>query len=360
MATGQADAAAPRKTALVIGGVGVIGRNLVNHLSALPDWDILAVSRRTPDFSSRARFLSVDLHDRGQACERLGGLTEITHIFYTALDGGLAASNTTRNLALLANAVDAVAPVAKGLQRIVLMQGGKAYGRHIRGFKTPAKETDPRHMPPNFYYDQEDYIRALQVGKAWTWSALRPESVLGFSVGNPLNLLNVIAVYAVISKELGLPLVYPGSPLAYHTLMQATDSDLLARAQCWAATAPNAANEAYNVTNGDVFRFEQVWPRFADFFGMKTGQPLHLSLVEVMADKAPVWDHIVARHRLRPQAYADVANWEFGDFTFHTDWDLILADGKRFRAGFTETLDTEERFLELFQQLRDENVIPRA
>lgn len=360
MAEAPLSAASARKTALVIGGVGVIGRNLVNHLSTLPDWDIVAVSRRAPDFVSRARFISVDLHDAAQARERLGRLTDITHVFYAALDGDMAATNTRRNLALLANAVDAVEPIAHGLQRIVLMEGGKAYGRHIRGFKTPAKETDPRHMPPNFYYDQEDYLRALQVGKAWTWSALRPELVLGFSVGNPLNLINVIAVYAAISKELGLPLVYPGSPLAYHTLMQATDSDLLARAQCWVATAPNAANEAFNVTNGDVFRFEQVWPRFAEFFGMQTGHPLHISLAEFMADKAPVWDRVVARHGLRPQAYADLANWGFGDFTFHTDWDLILSDGKRLRAGFTETLDTEERFLELFQQLRDENIIPRG
>ena len=184
--------------------------------------------------------------------------------------------------------------------------------------------------------------------------------MLGFSLGNPLNLLNVIGVYAAISKELGLPLVYPGSPLAYHTLMQTTASALLARMQCWAATSPNAANEVFNVTNGDVFRFEHVWPRFAEFFGMKVGYPLHIPLVEFMADKGPVWDRIVAKHGLRPQAYADVANWEFGDFTFHTDWDLVLSDGKRLRAGFTETIDSEERFLELFQQLRDENVSPRA
>jgi nucleoside-diphosphate-sugar epimerase len=360
MAAAERSTSSARKTALVIGGVGVIGRNLVSHLSALPDWDIVALSRRSPDFTSRAAFISVDLHDAGQARDRLGGLTGITHVFYAGLDGGVAGSNTKRNLALLVNAVDAVEPVAHDLQRIVLMEGGKAYGRHIRGFKTPAKETDPRHMPPNFYYDQEDYLRALQVGKRWTWTALRPESVLGLSLGNPLNLLNVIALYAVISKELGLPLVYPGSPLAYHTLMLATDSDLLAHAQCWAATSPNAANEAFNVTNGDVFRFEQVWPRFAEFFGMKLGQPLHISLVEFMADKAPVWDRIVARHSLRPQAYADVANWEFGDFTLHTDWDLILSDGKRLRAGFTETLDAEDRFLELFQELRDEKVIPQA
>ena len=348
-----------RKKALVIGGVGVIGRNLVNLLSGLPEWDIVALSRRSPDFPTRAQFISVDLLDIEQTRGKLTGLTDITHIFYAGLDGGIRADNTARNLALLANAVNAVEPAATRLERIVLMQGGKAYGRHLSGFKTPAKETDSRHMPPNFYYDQEDFLRALQPGKRWTWSALRPEAVLGFSIGNPLNLINVIAVYAEISRELGLALRFPGSTLGFHVVTQTTDADLLARAQLWAGTARAAANEAFNVTNGDVFRWEHLWPRFAEFFGMPMAPPLKIPLQAVMADKAPVWDRIVARHGLRPQAYADIANWEFGDFVFHTDWDLILSDGKRFRAGFTDTVDTEERFLELFQKLRDENIIPR-
>ncbi len=349
-----------RKKAMVIGGIGVIGRKLVTHLAAQPDWDIVALSRRTPDFATRAEFLSVNLLDIEDARRKLGGLNDITHIFYTALDGGIRAENTERNLALLANPVSVVEPIARGLQRIVLMQGGKAYGRHLAGFKTPARESDPRHMPPNFYYDQEDFLRALQRGKPWTWSALRPEAVTGFSIGNPLNLINVIAVYAAISRELDLPLRFPGSTLAYHVLSQNTDADLLARAQVWAATAPACANEAFNITNGDCFRYEHVWPRFAEFFGMKLAPPLKIPLQAYMADKGPVWDRIVARHGLRKQAYADVANWEFGDFVFHTDWDLILSDGKRFRAGFTDTVDTEERFFELFQELRNENVIPRA
>lgn len=61
-------------------------------------------------------------------------------------------------------------------------------------------------MPPNFYYDQEDHLRERQRGKDWAFTALRPEAVCGFAVGNPMNLSMVIAVYAAISKELGIPL----------------------------------------------------------------------------------------------------------------------------------------------------------
>lgn len=37
-------------------------------------------------------------------------------------------------------------------------------------------------------------------------------------------------------------------------IVQVTDAGLLAEAMTWAATSPNAANEAFNLTNGDAFR----------------------------------------------------------------------------------------------------------
>src|SRR5262245_37213816 len=94
------------KKALVIGGLGVIGRRLVEHLSTLPDWEIVAVSRRKPDFDSRAAFISVDLLDPAQTAANLGRLADITHVFYAALDGGIKAENVERNLALLVNPIE--------------------------------------------------------------------------------------------------------------------------------------------------------------------------------------------------------------------------------------------------------------
>jgi nucleoside-diphosphate-sugar epimerase len=347
-----------KKKALVIGGLGVIGRRLVQHLSDLPDWDTVAVSRRAPDFESRAKFISADLLDRADAKAKLGGLDDVTHIFYAALDGGLRAENVERNLALLVNPVEAVEPVAGNLQRIVLMQGGKAYGRHIGPFKTPARESDPRYMTPNFYYDQEDFLRERVQGKAWSWTALRPEAVGGFALGNPLNLILLIGVYAAVLRELGLPFRFPGKPGAYHALTQMTDSELLAHSSVWAATSGNCANEVYNVTNGDTFRWSSLWPRLADFFGMDMAQPQPLTLATAMRDKAPAWDRVVRRYNLKPAPYDEMATWEFGDFIFHTDWDVILSDGKRFRHGFTETVDSEERMLETLARFRAERVIP--
>ena len=135
------------------------------------------------------------------------------------------------------------------------MQGYKVYGAHLGPFATPAREDDPPHMPPEFNVDQQQFLERRQAGASWTWSALRPSVVAGVGLGNPMNLAMVIAVYASISKELGVPLRFPGKPGAYTSLIEMTDAGLLAKATVWAATNPEGRNQAYNITNGDLFRW---------------------------------------------------------------------------------------------------------
>src|ERR1700730_9978490 len=64
-----------------------------------------------------------------------------------------------------------------------------------------------------------------------------------------MNLSMVISVYASISRGLGLPLRFPGTPTAYTALYQVTSADILARATERATTSESAANEIFNVTN---------------------------------------------------------------------------------------------------------------
>jgi len=214
-------------------------------------------------------------------------------------------------------------------------------------------------MPPNFYYDQEDFLRAASQGQRWTWTALRPEAVIGMAVGNPMNLLMVIAVYALISKALGLPLVFPGTAQSYQSLYQVTDARILARATEWAGDTPACGGEVFNITNGDYFRWSRMWPRIAQFFEMETAPPLPLDLRTMMADKGIVWDGIVARCGLTPYPYEDVARWGFGDFIFKTPFDNITSTIKARTFGFHDCIDSEDMFLELLGRLQKENVIPR-
>lgn len=74
-------------------------------------------------------------------------------------------------MAILKNLLDAVEETSPSLRHVTFYQGGKAYGADLGPFKTPAREDDLRLMPPNFYYDQEDFLRQRQPGKAAQCSA---------------------------------------------------------------------------------------------------------------------------------------------------------------------------------------------
>jgi nucleoside-diphosphate-sugar epimerase len=347
------------KTALVVGAQGVIGRNLIDHLVSLGDWNIIGLSRRRGEDSGRLRHIPVDLLDPKDCRAKLEDLRDVTHIFYAAYqERPTWAELVPPNLAMLQNVVEHIEPGAKELQHVSLMQGYKVYGAHLGPFKTPAKESDPAHMPPEFNVDQQNYLEHHQAGKAWTWSAIRPSVVCGFALGNPMNLAMVIAVYAAMSKELGIPLRFPGKPGAYEKLIEMTDAGLLAKATVWAATDQRCANQAFNINNGDLFRWNEMWPKIARFFELEVAPPLFMNLDTVMKDKEGLWNGMVARCGLVNTRYSDVSSWAFGDFVFSWDYDFFADGSKARRFGFHEYVDSEQMFLKIFQDFKDKRIIP--
>lgn len=348
-----------KKVALVVGANGVIGGNLIDHLLSLEEWQIIGLSRRGGVSSDRIRYISVDLLNAEETRAKLSGLTQVTHIFYAAFqDRPSWAELVAPNLAMLTHVVDAIEPVAPGLEHVSLMQGYKVYGAHLGPFKTPARESDADHMPPEFNIDQQQFLQRRQVGKRWIWSALRPSVVIGFGLGNPMNLAIAIAVYASMSKTLGLPLRFPGRPGAYDSLLEMTDAGLLARATVWAATTPACANEAFNITNGDLFRWSEMWPKIAQYFDLEVAPPLPMSLATIMSDKAPLWREMVARHDLAEPSYERVSSWEFADAVFGWDYDFFADGSKARRLGFHDYIDTEAMFLTVFEDLIARHIIP--
>jgi nucleoside-diphosphate-sugar epimerase len=348
-----------KRTALVTGATGLVGSYLLQHLLEQGGWDIVAVSRGKPDVPGEYRHVPVDLLDRADCERKLGSLTGVTHIFYVAyLERSEPTELVAVNTAMLVNLVEVLEAASPGLEHVHLSEGTKWYGNHLGPFKTPAKEDDPRHMPPNFYYDQQDWLEQRQRGKRWTWSAVRPHAVCGFSVGGPMNLTLAIAVYASISKALKLPLSFPGKPGAYTALYQITDAALLAKAIAWMATEPRCANQAFNITNGDLIRWQNLWPRFADFFEMDLAPPRHIQLTRAMADKAPVWDRLVAEHGLQRHRFEDIAAWGYPDNVFNSDYDIVSDTSKARRLGFYELVDTEEMFFRMFSGFKEQRLIP--
>jgi len=347
-----------KKTALIAGSTGVVGRSILQHLSVLKDWEVTAISRRRPDIDGTYRHIAVDLLNRDDCREKLGSLKEVSHIFYSAYIERPTWHDMVPNLTMLVNLVDVVEPVVTRLQHINLMQGTKWYGSHLGPFKTPTEESDPPHMPPNFYYDQQRFVVDRQKGKKWTWSSARPHGVSGFAIGNPMNLVMIVAVYATISKALGLPLRHPGSRANAHALYQVTDSGLLARACAWMATEEKCANEPFNVTNGDIFRWEDMWPSFADYFDMEIALPQKINLTQMMADKGPLWDELIHQYNLQKIPYEKLVRWEYGDFVFTPEFDIISSMTKARKFGFVEVMDSKEMFLRQFDELRTRKIIP--
>jgi len=274
------------KKALVAGALGVTGRTLVNHLVSLGDWEVIGLSRRSPEFETPAKYIAVDLLNRSEVESRLRGINDISHVFYSALYWGKDFFDEVGpNLAMLTNTVETVLQSSPNLRKVVLLEGAKYYGAHLGPYKTPARETDVRHMPPNFYYDQEDYLKERSAGTNWSWTALRPSSICGFAVGNPMNMATVLAVYAALCKEMKVPFRFPGSTKTYHGVMEMTDAELLAKAIVWAGENERCGGEGFNITNGDFNRWVNLWPKLAKYFKLDYAPPQHLPLAQFMSDK---------------------------------------------------------------------------
>lgn len=344
--------------ALVAGGLGVIGRNLVTHLADELGWKVTALSRRKPDFDTTAKYLSVDLEDLEQTRSTLASAGPFTHVFYAAYqERDCPNEQVTVNLEMLQNCMRAADETSSDLKRVVLYEGAKYYGAHLGAFSTPAKEDDPRVMPPMFYYDQEDWLTEFAKGKPWDTVVLRTDVVCGFAVGNPMNLAMVIAVYAAICKELKLPLRFPGSATCYGKLAQVTDAGQLAQGSVWAAEE-GPGDKAYNLTNGDVFRWNRLWRRIAAHLQMDPGEPLRISLKQMMADKAGLWEQMKSKYGLQDIPFDKVAAWEFGDFIFNCDWDVVSSTTRIRQDGFSPVVDSEDMFLKLIDEFRERKVIP--
>jgi nucleoside-diphosphate-sugar epimerase len=345
--------------AVIAGASGAVALRLVEHLDA-SGWEVVGLCRRPPRGHGRVRYLGVDLLEASAVAKALQGVPKATHVFFSARakfgEGGV--ENVEDNVAMLRNVLDAAEASCPGLAHVHLVEGGKWYGQHLGAYPTPAKEDDERHMPPNFYYDQEDLLRSRQEGKAWSWSASRPNVICDFAPGRARNIISIVGAYAAICRELGVRLDFPGHPDQFRSLTEVTDAGLLARGLAFMATAPACRNQAFNITNGDVFRWQRLWPRIADAFKMAPGVVRTVVLADWMRDKEPVWQRIVQKHRLQPSRLEDIAQWNFADWLFRQTYDIVSSTTKLRRAGFHEAIDTEDMFVDQLARYRDAGILP--
>lgn len=345
---------------LVTGSGGVIGGNVIDHV-VQSGLKVRGVSRRQPEISPRAwEHISVDLLDSNATSEAFSQTVDTTRLVFAAyIEKQDPVEQIKVNMALLTNTLDGLAKVGAPLEHVTLYQGMKYYGAHLGDFKTPAYENDPRLIIPNFYYDQEDLLRERAEARGFAFTIFRPEGVMGYSKGTPMNLLMVLAAYVTITKKLGQPLRFPGPRHVYdHVLYQMSDAKLLAEATQWAGDEPAAHGEAFNLTNGDVIRWRHLFEAIANHYDLPVAEPQRFALSEQMPQYANLWDEIVAEHQLIPTPWPALVDWRFGDMILNSDFDNVSSTVKIRMAGFTSCHDTILRTLELLNQLAEQRVIP--
>jgi len=350
-------------TMLIAGVTGVAAQSLINVVRREKNWKIIGLSRAAPA-SFPVHHIAADMLDadacrmalKGIAVTHLVYAARAKHTLYTTMAPGakVGIEQVEPNVAMLCNVVAACTEPT--LRHVHVVQGSKWYGFHLGPYPTPARESAPGHLPPNFYFDQQRFLES-SCGE-WTWSTCRPAAINGKNVGGGPNLVSTLGVYAAICRHLGLPLDFPGKPGAYRSLMELSEAEQVAQAIFWMCRSPAARNQAFNVVNGDLFRWESVWPRIADHFGMKTGSVRHVPLVQWMADKAVVWDAIVQAYGLQTRAMDEVASWGFADFLLGCDFDVISSTTKIRQAGFHRVVDTENMIMDQLQHYRDQGILP--
>src|SRR6516162_195631 len=355
---------------LVTGATGLIGLATVERFLDA-GWDVVAVSRRQPKLPSgrSVTALSVDLRDKSATADALGSIDGITHIAYNAvyerpdlICGWSGDEYRQVNNAMLRNTVEPVLANADNFQHISIQQGTKYYGVHLHPIPIPARESDPRDAHENFFHDQEDYVAQMGAQRGFRYTALRPQLVTGSTPGT-LNVLPAIGAYGAIRRELGEPFGFPGGP---SFVWEAADADLVADVMVWSAESPNAANQAFNVTNGDVFEWRSVWPAIAAALGVQAASDTPLSLTEYLSDKGEVWRRIAERHGLRQTDLHALTGYgdQHADFAFAYGAPAgpraFVSTVKLRQAGYTKVIDTEQAFSAALKSLIDQKFLPPA
>ena len=352
------------KTALIVGVSGMVGGNLANLLIAQKDWSVYGMARR-PGARDGVRPIEVDLRDADAVNRALTGLKP-THVFLTTwLRQKTEAENIRVNAGMVRNVLDAVSS-AGSVEHVALVTGLKHYLGPFEAYgkgnlpATPFREDQERLDLENFYYAQEDEVFAAAARDGYSWNVHRPHTIIGYAVGSAMNMGTTLAVYATICKELGKPMLFPGSSVQWKSLTDITDARILAKQLLWAATTPTAKNQAFNIVNGDTFRWSWMWTRIADWFGVDAaplegeGVPLETQL----ADAGPVWRSIAKKYELVEPDFKQLAS------PWHTDADLgrpieVITDMSRSRRlGFKEFQASDESFFDLFGTLREARMIP--
>jgi len=351
------------KTALVVGASGIVG-SATAALLAAEGWTVHGLARR-PVAQDGVLPLVADLQDAAGTAAALADLAPDAVFITTWARQETEAENIRVNAGMVRNLLDGL-PKPTAPRHVALVTGLKHYLGPFEAYgqgtlpQTPFREEQGRLPVENFYYAQEDVLFAAAARDGFGWSVHRPHTVIGKAVGNAMNMGTTLAVYATLCRETGRPFTFPGSAVQWNGLTDMTDAGQLAHQLLWAAETPAARNEAFNIVNGDVFRWQWMWGRIADWFGIEaapfdgTVRPLETQ----MAEDAAIWREIAAREGLAEPDLERLASPWHSDADLGRPIEVVTDMSKSRRLGFTRYQPTDAAFFALFEQLRADRLIP--
>nr|WP_315028558.1 SDR family oxidoreductase [uncultured Chryseobacterium sp.] len=353
------------KIALVVGATGITGSNLAEELIK-QGWTTYGLSRNPSPSLAGLHPIKADLLDKQSLIDSLEEVSP-THVYFTTwMRNDTEEENIRINSTIVRNLLDVLSP-KKSIKHVALVTGLKHYLGPFEAYaqqgilpETPVREEHPRLPLPNFYYAQEDEIYKASERDGFTWSIHRPHTVVGYAVGNLMNIAATLAVYASICKETGRKFIWPGSDAQWNGISDITDAKILAEQLIWASETEAAKNTAFNITNGDVFRWKWLWERLADWFNIEAEgfNGIIKPLEKEMENDHQIWKTIAEKYNLKEKDLNRLSS------AWHTDLDLgrpleVMCDMSSSRKlGFTAYKSTEDSFIEVFERLRKENIIP--
>ena len=349
------------KSALIVGVTGITGGNLAARLVA-NGWEVYGLARK-PKAMPGVVPVAADLQDAAALRQALAEV-DPAHVFIcTWLRQPTEAENVRVNGGMVRNLFAALA--GKQIVHAALVTGTKHYLGPFEAYgqtnaETPFREDNPRLPGENFYYTQEDILFEAAVKGGFGWTVHRSHTVIGYARGNAMNMGVTLAVYATLCREQGEPFIYPGSHEQWNFLTDVTDARILAEQLEWAATTPAAHGHAFNISNGDLFRWRWLWPQLAAYFGVEPQgpPPEPAPLAGRMGGAAAAWKAIAAKHQLVEPDVEKLVSW------WHTDGDLgrtieCVNDMTQSRLlGFAAYQPTPASFFDLFNLLKAERIIP--
>jgi nucleoside-diphosphate-sugar epimerase len=214
--------------ALIAGVTGIVGNNLAQQLLA-NGWQVHGLARRPSADIDGVNFIAADLLNPAALRTAVADVKP-SHVFITTwLRQPTESENIRVNSAMVRNLLEALSP-AGSLRHVALVTGLKHYLGPFEAYgkgklpSTPFREEQPRLDLENFYYAQEDEVFAAAQLHNFNWSVHRPHTIIGFALGNAMNMGVTLAAYATICREAKRPFLLPGSATQWNSLTDMTDA----------------------------------------------------------------------------------------------------------------------------------------